>query len=536
MLRTLHEPVVSSGFAFLAGGQSVVSRAGGSLRRFDPQSGSTLGSLFGDLVNAFAIGPDGRTALTGGEDGSLRIWDAATGVAVGSAMAHRSPIRAVAFSPDGRMAASGDQNGTIRFWNLATRRQVGPPVSLDVQASHLIFSPDGRLLAANGSVVRLCDVPDLDHVVTGPADTWSQVRTGHRLDEIGGVIPLEPSDLGPTATRSRFADRSSIPRATRAKAEDLDWHERHASDSERQRLWYSALWHLDRMIAINPDTAWLHARRLRISASSGHDDNAEEKQFRSLASSAELVAWDSEEAVRHEASADWSAAIPCFDRLVAAMPEDDWFRHRRRAVFARLGRWPEAAAELTRCVKPEFTSPFLFNERILAQLRASDRQGYRSSCGELLARVDAASSPLKAYLVALACTVGPDATTDQNIAIHLAEIALNGFREESKADALFALGAALYRAGRLEQAVEGLTDSVRRRGDTPRVWAYLAMAQLAAGHEPMARPWIERLAQRAPSRAMTDFWDEVEIEILSREVETVRKRHEDPGKVTLPEK
>ena len=124
--------------------------------------------------------------------GCLRIWDAVTGVAVGSAMVHRSPIRAIAFSPDGRMVSSGDEDGTIRFWDLATHRQVGPPVYLGVQASHLAFSPNGRLLAANGNLVRLCDVPDLDHVVTGPADLWAQLRTGHRLDEIGGVIPLEP--------------------------------------------------------------------------------------------------------------------------------------------------------------------------------------------------------------------------------------------------------------------------------------------------------------------------------------------------------
>ena len=231
VIQTLHEPVGSSGFVFLAGGQSVVSRAGGSLRRFDPQSGSALGPLFGSSINVFAISPDGRSALTGAEDGSLRIWDAATGVAAGSAMAHRSPIRAVAFSPDGRMVASGDQEGTIRFWNVATRRQVGPPVALGVQASHLVFSPDGRLLAANGSVVRLCDVPDLNRVVTARADLWAQVRTGHRLDEIGGVIPLERSEWERLRRDVRSSARTHHPswRLNQpADRQDFDWHERHA--------------------------------------------------------------------------------------------------------------------------------------------------------------------------------------------------------------------------------------------------------------------------------------------------------------------
>ena len=235
-------------------------------------------------------------------------------------------------------------------------------------------------------------------------------------------------------------------------------------------------------------------------------------------------------------AADWPAAIYRFDRLVAAMPEDQWLPPSPSAGPRSTGPLARGVRRARQIVKPEFTSPFLFNERILAQLRAGDRQGYRSSCGELFAQVDAAPSPLKAYMVALACTVGPDAAPDRNVPIHLAETALNGFREEAKADALFVLGAALYRAGRLEEAVERLTESVKRRGDTPRVWAYLAMAHLAAGHEPMARPWIERLKRRAPSRATTDFWDEVEIDILSREVETVRNRHKDPHEVTLPDK
>ena len=186
VIRTLHEDVASTGFAFLSGGESALSLAGGSLHRFDPRSGSTLGSLFGSSINAFTVSPDRTLALTGGEDGALQVWNAYPGTMVGPAMAHRFPIRAVAFSPDGRTVASGDQDGTIRYWNLATRRQIGPPVRLGVQATRLVFGPRGRVLAANGDFVHLCEVPDLGRVVSGRSDLWAQVRTGHHLDEAGG--------------------------------------------------------------------------------------------------------------------------------------------------------------------------------------------------------------------------------------------------------------------------------------------------------------------------------------------------------------
>ncbi len=231
VIRTLQEPVASNGFFFVAGGLSVVSRAGGSLRRFDPHSGATQGPLFGSSVNAFTFSTDGRCALTGGDDGSLRIWDPTTGVAAGSAMPHRSPIRAVAFSPDNRMVASADQDETIRFWNVATRRQVGPPVLLGVQASEIVFSPNGRQLAANGDIVRLCDVPDVNRVVAGPAELWAQVRTGHRLDDTGGVIPLARSDWDRLRREVQSSGSGIEPLITtnQPDLQDFDWHERHCA-------------------------------------------------------------------------------------------------------------------------------------------------------------------------------------------------------------------------------------------------------------------------------------------------------------------
>ena len=69
-----------------------------------------------------------------------------------------------------------------------------------------------------------------------------------------------------------------------------------------------------------------------------------------------------------------NAAVSVLGAIFVLMGAVGWFRqvlpHEDEELVPLQ---PEAAAELTRCVKPEFTSPFLYNERIFAQLRAGDR-------------------------------------------------------------------------------------------------------------------------------------------------------------------
>ncbi|MCP5102131.1 MAG: hypothetical protein GY950_02065, partial [bacterium] len=49
-----------------------------------------------------AFSPDGKTLLTGSDDGTARLWRADTGKPMGKPMTHRSSVYSVAFSPDGK--------------------------------------------------------------------------------------------------------------------------------------------------------------------------------------------------------------------------------------------------------------------------------------------------------------------------------------------------------------------------------------------------------------------------------------------------
>ena len=140
-----------------------------------------------------------------------------------------------------------------------------------------------------------------------------------------------------------------------------------------------------------------------------------------------------------------------------------------------------------------------------------------------------------AYLAALACTVAPDAVADPSLPVRLAQTAVDAFPEGRKAEVLVQLGAANFRAGMQKEAIRSLTEAVQQGENTPRAWAYLAMAHLAAGHQTEAREWIDRLRTRIPSPRAVDFWDEVEIKILSREVANHQNRLRDSPNRALPE-
>ena len=100
-------------------------------------------------VNSVAFSSDGRTLATGGSDGNLRFWDAASREPRGEPIqAHQDTVNSVAFSSDGRTLATGDIYGNLRFWDAASREPRGEPIQTHQgTVMSVAFSSDGRTLA-----------------------------------------------------------------------------------------------------------------------------------------------------------------------------------------------------------------------------------------------------------------------------------------------------------------------------------------------------------------------------------------------------
>jgi len=109
-----------------------------------------------------AFSPHGKTLASGNYDGTIRLWNAATGQQIGQTLndGHAGEVNSIAFSHDGKTLASGDSNGTIQLWNVATGQQIRPPLNGRAGGVNSVaFSPDGTTLASGSdNAVQLWNV------------------------------------------------------------------------------------------------------------------------------------------------------------------------------------------------------------------------------------------------------------------------------------------------------------------------------------------------------------------------------------------
>ena len=147
--------------AFSANGNRIAIGGDDGVRIVDAASGNVLRYLeekdsYG--ISAVAFAPDGRTLIAGNGDwqDNASIWDAETGKRLHTLHGHAKVVSAVAYAPDSKRVATGGQDGTGRIWNAATGAQERV-LRLDSASpfQSLTYSTDGtRVISghADGSV------------------------------------------------------------------------------------------------------------------------------------------------------------------------------------------------------------------------------------------------------------------------------------------------------------------------------------------------------------------------------------------------
>jgi WD40 repeat protein/tRNA A-37 threonylcarbamoyl transferase component Bud32 len=135
----------------LASGGSRLATGGkdGTLTVWDPASGKRISALKGHqkAIRCLAISPNGQLLASAGLDQALKVWNLATGELIHNLEGHTKAVLSIAFSPDSKRLASAGEDKTIRLWEMLNGK--GETLNLFAGlASNLAFSPDGQRLAA----------------------------------------------------------------------------------------------------------------------------------------------------------------------------------------------------------------------------------------------------------------------------------------------------------------------------------------------------------------------------------------------------
>lgn len=102
----------------------------------------------GHRVNKVALRADGLLAATGGDDGSIKLWDRHTGFLVRTIAVHSGPISTLAFSADGSRLVSGGEDGRIAVVDPSSGRIVNSFVATSGVVAHAVFNGRGDWIAA----------------------------------------------------------------------------------------------------------------------------------------------------------------------------------------------------------------------------------------------------------------------------------------------------------------------------------------------------------------------------------------------------
>jgi WD40 repeat protein len=175
-LRTLQGPGLGVTAVAVAQDGKRVATGGddGTVSLWDLTRGVRSQLIRGHTLRASAVAysPDGTRVLTGSQDTSAKVWDTTSGKLLSHFKQHNGSVLSVAFSPDGKLAATGGQD-TVRIWDPVTGQQVrecsiAKPISTIDWVHGVAFAPNGKQLArgSDWSGATLWDVETGNRIAT----------------------------------------------------------------------------------------------------------------------------------------------------------------------------------------------------------------------------------------------------------------------------------------------------------------------------------------------------------------------------------
>jgi WD40 repeat protein len=136
-------------------------------------------------VSNIAYSPDGTTLASGFYDGTVKIWDVASGNELRTLDGHTQYVTIVAYSPDGKILATTAYYEPTKLWDVASGQELRS-INVNNGVRGMAFSPDGDILATT-----TWDPPGNKKITLWDVASGQQLRTLERQSsggsEEGGV-------------------------------------------------------------------------------------------------------------------------------------------------------------------------------------------------------------------------------------------------------------------------------------------------------------------------------------------------------------
>jgi WD40 repeat protein len=139
----------------------------GIIRVSDAATGAELWNDSGQsgVRDAIAFSPDGTWLAATGKDNSVQVVSALSGEPHLALRGHAAPVTSIAYSVDGARIATAGQDGAIRLWDAASGAALRTVYGSDVR--DLGFSPDGTRLftVEDGGTISVWNATDSSQIL-----------------------------------------------------------------------------------------------------------------------------------------------------------------------------------------------------------------------------------------------------------------------------------------------------------------------------------------------------------------------------------
>ena len=159
--------------------------ADGTLKVWDLEANKEIQTLSGhkDVVLAVGLTRNGNQAVSASRDKTLKVWDLETGETK-TLSSNKDVIWAVALTPDGNRAVSASNDKTLKVWDLETNKEIQTLRGHEDAVLAVALTEDGkRAVSASGD--RTLKVWDLE--------TGKEIQTFRGHESVVGAVALTPN-------------------------------------------------------------------------------------------------------------------------------------------------------------------------------------------------------------------------------------------------------------------------------------------------------------------------------------------------------